>query len=237
MEIIPSLSYSFFHYINKMSENFEYSGSVSENTWANLDTEFDHKIYGNDRTKQIRRLKEHISETWKYADQKTKTRLSKWIIADWGGIKGNKYETILKHIERVDSPNLETPLKGIASYSKLLAFKNPKEFAIYDARVAASLNAVQIQLPCEGKIAFPYVPGRNTKIQGTRDNPGFVLKYPKMVLVKHGFEVLKNDDAYSTYLNLLRSVSQISSGLDISDIEMILFSRAEDICRDAIQNT
>ena len=38
----------------------------------------------------------------------------------------------------------ETPLSGIASFSKVLAIKDPLKYAIYDARVAVSINAIQM---------------------------------------------------------------------------------------------
>jgi hypothetical protein len=236
MDINPTLSISLSRYIYNLAKDFEYSWNVSENAWKCLDVGFDHEIYTESKTEQVKALKEHISKRWEYANGVEKNSLAKWIIGQWGGIKGNKTETILKHIKRVDAPNLETPIEGIASYSKLLAFKDPKKYAIYDARVAAALNAVQLLILCEGKIAFPYIPGRNTKIQGTKDEPGFVLKVPVKFLEERGFTRLKKDETYSTYLLLLKAIAHHLPNFEIGDIELILFSKAEDICKKALKN-
>ena len=71
-----------------------------------------------------------------------------------------------------------TPLSGISSFSKILAIKGPDKYAIYDARVAVSLNAIQIIYQISSGVAFPYVLGRNRITGDATSKPprGFVYR-------------------------------------------------------------
>ena len=68
--------------------------------------------------------------------------IKKWIIQDWGGIRRGDsslqghLSTAEKGIGTEESdPKREFAIERIASWSKYLAFKYPKRYAIYDARV------------------------------------------------------------------------------------------------------
>jgi len=50
----------------------------------------------------------------------------------------------LGYINQADAERPSTPFSGIASYSKIFSIKDPDRYAIFDARVSASLNAIQL---------------------------------------------------------------------------------------------
>ena len=62
-----------------------------------------------------------------------------WIIRDWGGIKTGKNEDTLELIKTSLSQK-EFQFKRIASSSKIASFMYPDRYAIYDSRVAYTLN-------------------------------------------------------------------------------------------------
>ena len=87
-----------------------------------------------------------------------------------GGIRNNRNSTIEKYVLESAKKAPCTPINGVASYSKIFAVTNPNIYAIYDARVAACLNAIQYNANGVRKgIAFNYVPGRN-KVTGNAGN-------------------------------------------------------------------
>ena len=76
-------------------------------------------------------LRLQLSTAWAAANEVDRRKIAHWTVKEWGGIKGNKDETIESYL----LPMTEYPLKGVASYSKILSVIDPKSFAIYDARV------------------------------------------------------------------------------------------------------
>jgi hypothetical protein len=226
------------NYIRKyfLKDGYTYSWNVSPNCWSKLDTNFDHQSF-SDAKKVNKALKYHLSDQWTNSTNSQKIKLATWVVKDWGGIKGNKSSTIEKYVKLVDQSDPETPIKGVASYSKILAIKNPIKYAIYDARVAASLNAIQIICDVNSsdsqKLFFPYLPGRNTKIQGTKTQQGFVKIANKKRLMELGFQPVKRDYAYGLYLELLSQLTNKIDDVDIVDIEMLLFSEVINFCSEA----
>ena len=67
--------------------------------------------------------------------------------------------------------NIHIPsVDWLASYFKMYSFYDPDLYAIYEARVAVSLNMIQFisNKPC---LFFPYLKGRNKKIEAVRVHP------------------------------------------------------------------
>lgn len=182
-----------------------------------------------------------------------KLDLSKWIIEDWGGITTGKDENSLKEcLDEADKNNFD--FNRIASWSKHIAFKDPVQYAIYDARVIYSLNWLLLK---EGsKQYFPVPSGRNSvmelldyrillfiehyKISGVgkllrediearRNSPGR-KSHVASKLNKELFIEQKN--AFSAYCELLRKIAlelypNDQSGLAVTKVEMMLFSLAD----------
>jgi hypothetical protein len=205
------------------------SWDVAEDVWQLLGTGFDHRLYDNDRARQNVELKHHLSRHWQGADHAEKMRLANWIVFKWGRIRRNRPMTLLGYINQVDAAIPATPLYGIASYSKILAMKDPVNHAIYDSRVAVSLNALQLLLRDHGHlgpsdlIAFPVPTGRSPAITQFAD------AVSPAALGRVGFTNLHKDETYDTYLALLREVAG-TLGRPIIDVEMFLYAMAPALC-------
>lgn len=215
-----------------------YAWPVKGRVWALLGTDFDHAAFGEDSAAQNIALKNHLSEYWPKQKYEEKLRLASWIVRDWGGIKRNSPTTIASYVDKADAERPATPLKGVASYSKVLAMKQPDRFAIYDARTAASILAIQLlnreQLRDGDRLLFPIPPGQNSTIAGNEYEEGFVEMFPKTALVQEGFTPVSSDAAYSLYLGLLTAIAAITRNT-ILETEMFLFASAPALCRRAME--
>lgn len=162
-----------------------------------------------------------------------KLSCAKEIIARWGGVRGNKDQTLAKYIAKIEEPDRApaTPLQGIASYSKLFAIAFPDQYAIYDARVAACLNAIQYQYQVDERQAFNYCPSRNKNIKEfTRDKRFLITS-----LACDGWQCIPKKDTYQTYLNLLEQCRNKLCAYELHDFEMTLFANAEKECGKAMK--
>ena len=183
-------------------------------------------------------LKHKLEDLWQSSSFEERVFLAKWIIRDWGRIKNNdpkKYEDYAKMAQESEP---KFPLHGIASYSKVLAFSNITQYAIYDARVAAALNAAQAMMMTDNRIFFHYLPGRNSIIQGSKKTPnGFVKVFSKDKLQAMGGWVFpKPDETYLNYLNLLYALKAVFIDYEIYHFEMILFSIAPELCKHVLDS-
>lgn len=183
-------------------------------------------------------LKQFLNSLWIQADSKEKEEIVKIIVSDWGGVRGNKDETLHSYISESEKEIPNTPLKGIASYSKVFSIMDMNKYAIYDARVAACLNAVQINYGLDDGLAFNYVSGRNNIIGNVIKKIGFVYEpnFTIKSLVERGWSKIKKDDTYETYLNLLNKCLESFPDNNLYDLEMALFSNAELECSTALNS-
>ncbi|MBU2764972.1 hypothetical protein HAP94_01885 [Acidithiobacillus ferrivorans] len=177
-------------------------------------------------------LKRHLNNQWISASHERKCEISKIIVSDWGGVKGNKKETLAGYVEAIDKQNPETPLKGIASYSKIFSIARPDQYAIYDARVAACLNAVQLNADIQG-VCFNYVPGRNNIVGNYVNNCGFTKtpQFSKDSLTIAGWSGLKKNETYEKYNEVLSTCLRELQNKKRYELEMALFTEAERECQ------
>lgn len=182
---------------------------------------------------QNRLFKNALNREWAIADtDDEKLYIAQKVIRDWGGIKGNKDATLQKYA-RWASRELSQhpkPYTGVASYSKLYAIVNPNEYAIYDARVAVSLNAIQCLYDVgQGGIYFNYLDGRNNTTGHAGKKIGFIYEapYTKSALQAKGWTRYKRDNIYDFYLTFLKRCQKNIPEHDLCDLEMLLFARAE----------
>lgn len=182
--------------------------------------------------------------------------LSKWIIEIWGGIppgKNNDDTSLKKCIELAEksanNAKLNFHFDRIASWSKHIAFKYPRKYAIYDSRVIYSLNWLLFEGKEKSKKYFPIPSGRNP-IMELLDYSclPFIAHYIERVdevisRLKEGGEpriahnlrselFIKRGQAFSEYCELLKMISHKlypddKSGLALAKVEMILFSLAD----------
>lgn len=179
---------------------------------------------GSDNYENNILLKENSKIIWQ---QFGGAKLANWIISEWGGIRGNKKSTLQKYIDRIQAGDVPLELKGVASYSKILSFVNPEKYAIYDARVAISLNAIQLLSKQKYGLAFRYLPGRNTALKRFREHPRTAYQ----ALIDSGWRSMQPDDTYTTYLELLRTALENLTSSNLYHLEMSLFADAENLAR------
>lgn len=181
-------------------------------------------------------LKNYLNNLWENADEHQKLKLAHTIVSDWGGIRANRTATLKSYIEEIAQSQPRTPLEGIASYSKIFSIADPGKYAIYDARVAACLNAIQLNANIHTGTAFNYVPGRNNIIGHTGKRIGFtqLSQFSVPLLNKNGWTRIRLDETYARYSELLTACLQELPGRYRYELEMALFSSAENECKHAI---
>lgn len=176
-------------------------------------------------------LKQKLNEKWQFADSITKLKIAKWIVADWGGIKRNSDQTIAKYVKELEKNQFDTPYKGVSSYSKILMAINSKKFAILDARVIVSLNAIQFINRVQEGLFFPYITAGRNKVTGhagTKTGFAYLPKY-NVVKSKNDFPkwtIIDQTFVYMEYINLLKKLEN-QTKFKLSEIEMALFADAE----------
>jgi hypothetical protein len=159
------------------------------------------------------RLRRVLSEIWKNEPTR-RPEIAAWYVRDWGGIKSNRKETIDKYVCLSEADLTALNMQGVATWSKILVVQNPDTYAIFDARVSAALNALQLAKGVQKPILFPQLPSRNTKIKKFQEWLG-----------RQSFD--KQRPTYRDYVSLLSAVAR-KSGLNApEEVEMVLFANAE----------
>lgn len=97
----------------------------------------------------------------------------------------------------------------------------PSRYVIFDARVAAALNAVQMINGRPLRIRFPIPSGQNATIK----------KFAKLVKEHKAQYDVPKKEAYDTYLRTLAEVAKRLDRVDLYRIEMILFGLATRLAR------
>lgn len=184
-------------------------------------------------------LKRHLHQRWNLATYERKLDLVEVIVSDWGGVRANKAETLKRYVDAIAELEPDTPLNGVASYSKIFSIVRPEQYAIYDARVAACLNAVQFNAGIENGIAFNYVPGRNNVIGNAGKKSGFTQlpEFSVKSLTNSGWLRLKRNDTYAKYNQVLSHCLARLPSRSRFELEMVLFARAEHECQIAMNGS
>ena len=175
-------------------------------------------------------LKKELNKKWKESQNvEDKLILIKYYIATWGGIHTNSLESMEEYSKLSASQLIKNGKKGIASWSKAIVVHDPNEFAIFDARVAISLNCIQKLYGLNDAVLFPVLPSRN-KIVALGN------KLIKATAKSESWEKAYEENFYTQYLKILNSVAKELNS-DISTIEMLLFAKAEELVQDAYANS
>jgi hypothetical protein len=145
--------------------------------------------------------------------------LQAWYVRDWGGVKTNSPSTLDEYIQTSSVDLIQRGDKGIASWSKMLSVRDPSKYAIYDARVAMSLNTISLTQSSESTLFFPQLASRNKKIVSAQAAVKMHAKRRALQPAKY---------FYNDYLNLLsQAVKECGNKFDIQTAEMVLFANAE----------
>lgn len=167
-------------------------------------------------------------------------------ILQWGGISSydndERNEKFISNILRKERP---VSFDGIASYSKILPVSDPERYAIFDSRVAMSLNYAQVLAGVDMICAFPQ-PSIRSKENSNRHIALFSLIRGEAseffgAGAARNFAIVKKQHAYRSYLFLLRCASRRLKAAkithDLADLEMTLFSQVTKLaCRLRRQN-
>ena len=183
---------------------------------------------GNQYVKNVV-LKKELNKKWKEAkSDEDRLILIKYYIATWGGIHTNSKESMEEYSKLSATQLIKNGKKGIASWSKAIVVHNPDEYAIFDARVAISLNCIQKLYGLKDAVLFPVLPSRN-KIVAIGN------KLIKDTAKSESWEKANEENFYTQYLKILNYVA-IELSTNISTIEMLLFAKAEEIVENTYPN-
>jgi hypothetical protein len=108
------------------------------------------RAFNHDNVEVNRRLREILAPIMRGADHERRSAACKWVISDWGGIRGNANGTLEAYANGLGDGTLSAAdmfaracgVDGISSWSKVLAFAHPSHHAIYDSRTAVTLNVL-----------------------------------------------------------------------------------------------
>jgi hypothetical protein len=180
---------------------------------------------GNQYKKNIA-LKVKLHDKWKSeSDLSKKGELIEYYIKTWGGIKGNKVFAMEEYKSSLAEELIEKGVKGIASWSKALVVHDYNKYAIFDARVSCSLNALQIIYDTKDKRLYPILASQNKRI---------IEANKKLKSISKEYNWIKPNEYtfYNEYLELL-SYSARDLNSNISTVEMLLFAKAEELIEKA----
>lgn len=214
--------------IEQNNPNEIYGWAVNENFLPD-----DVIIEGNNNLERNLSLKNALHNAWLESEDNIQRRgdLIQYYISIWGGIRGNRAVT-MNFYRTADAESLiMRGLTGIASWSKALVIHNPNQYAIYDVRVVATLNYLQmLDQDLVQKIRFKITNGgRNATI----NQANYIMNINNMY---NGWISIPQDQVYSGhYLPLLRQSAEII-GTNISTVEMILFNYAPILAEQIIEN-
>lgn len=180
---------------------------------------------GNQFRKNVA-LKRRLSTRWQEADESERYTLANFYVSEWGGIRNNSEDTLRFYCSARPKDLINAGTHGISSWSKVLCIRNPRSYAIYDARVAVALNALQITSGVKRPRIYPLLKGQNDLINQA-------AHYVSQKTQRHGWQELAALEFYRRYLALLdcaaRSV-KLSKNRRMT-LEMLLFARAEDLAK------
>tara|TARA_R110002110_G_scaffold18232_10_gene76791 strand:+ start:1357 stop:2091 length:735 start_codon:yes stop_codon:yes gene_type:complete len=186
---------------------------------------------------QTLRIKSFLAKAWANASFEERVQLAEWAVRDWGGISSGSDDRIEKFVRDICADRLGKKFDGMASYSKILAAIDPERFAIYDSRVAASLNALQVIRNVENGLVFNVPQGRNKIVGDLTNKRGFSQEErfkPRTLVNERGWLRIRRDDTYEVYCQFMRAVLKKLPGEKLYRLEMLLFASAESLAIEAM---
>ncbi|MDP3261084.1 MAG: hypothetical protein Q8M34_10970 [Thermodesulfovibrionales bacterium] len=170
-------------------------------------------------------LKLQLNTLYSSADNQVKKEIIRYYISKWGGIKRNTDEKIRSYALDTPASLIAKGSQGIASWSKALCIRCPNDYAIYDARVALSLNCLQIIAAVDRPIIFPLLTGQNKRI-----NEGSIMI--RQYTTKHGWLSAQEGSFYQKYNSILSAAAKVLV-VNLYTLEMLLFAKALELLQEA----
>jgi hypothetical protein len=167
-------------------------------------------------------LKVKLHRLWLRSDLAMRQRIAHYYVVVWGRIKRNKPAKLVEYVNAAREDR-RPPLQGVASWSKVLAAADPKNHAIFDARVSLSLNALQFraQPGPNPSWRFPILPSQNGLVKMAGPH---LWRRAELA----GWGHIPSALVYPTYLRVLRFAARGLPGpLPLATAEMVLFARTE----------
>lgn len=166
-------------------------------------------------------FKRAIAELWATSDRAGRERIAHYCVVVWGGILRTSAASLARYVDAAERDE-PPPLDGISSWSKVFTAANPTRHAIFDARVAASLNALQLRQPAGYVVQlFPTLTSRNSTV--VRAEPLI-----RRLASQRECAPVAKPLVYSTYLSLLEHAAEgLDTQLPLATAEMVLFAYAE----------
>ena len=166
-------------------------------------------------------FRKSLHNEWKSAcragDDVAKAAIVRKYVHEWGGVHSHADGTLERYAKTHTDDLIALGMTGISSWSKAISIRSPRQYPIYDARVAISLNALQAIILGEIHLWFS-VPGTQIK---ELDRQAKRLK--KLMPAK---SKIPHEAVYREYLNTLDEM-RLSGRRQRT--EMLLFSLSRDI--------
>ena len=181
-----------------------------------------------ERNREVRKI---ISQHMRRATQERREILFKWIVKDWGGIRGGNddiFQTWVEELSYFDQPRVEKFYftredHRPSSWSKIISFADHKFYPVYDARATVALNVLLEGTKIEGRFHMPET--RNKEVPKAVDKLKDELKWKfDGRRVRYAY--------YREYRNLLRAIEKHAGLQDVLQVEMHLFSHSIPIIKD-----
>lgn len=142
-------------------------------------------------------------------------------------MRSNRPETLALYHGSDARTNIARGDKGIASWSKALCVRDPHAFAIFDARVSASLNALQVihRARIPAPLRFPLLASRNREVARRSALLRRHFQQHAWPRVDKGF--------YDAYLGLCKAVGErigpAGAPMPVCAVEMALLAHTEEL--------
>lgn len=164
-------------------------------------------------------LKAKLSARWRRSDLTTRIGIARYYVVDWGGVKRNHDATLRRYVDCAVL-NEFPRLAGVASWSKVFTAADPRRYAIFDARVALSLNALQLAPGNRERFLFPALPSQNKAVTAA-------AKALRARALAEGWTGLPSDAVYPRFLRVLQEAAEgLPGALPLATAEMVLFAHA-----------
>jgi hypothetical protein len=149
----------------------------------------------------------------------------RWIVYSWGRVRGKrgKEESWVSELRDYQPTVVDSFIKAkgkdrVASWSKVLGFADSNKYAIYDARVAMSLNAILDDIGHENRFVMPPPSAGDLPTYFTTMKAHVKAKFAGKRPMYYG---------YTEYMDLLRDLVAKGLAKNVLDAEMRLFASSD----------
>lgn len=186
------------------------------------------RVYGIGSTAQqnieIRKL---LTGALKGNDHELKVRAMNWVVVQWGKIKkgDDAYEVWANELKNFDKDSIDRFIeqkneKRVSSWSKILAFADSENYAIYDSYVALALNTILEKLGRDDRFFMPQSQSKpvNNRFQEMKAHVALQYVGTHPVYMR-----------YFDYMYLLKYFVDAGLVKNVLEAEMCLFAQGREL--------